>query len=442
MRHGVVKPAARNPATPDAAARVDAAVPSRQKGEAQLGPWILLLCAAVIAALRLASGNLSSIDFGSHYDIATAIAHGENAFSRVTTDALASPAIGVLYSPFLVFSRATAAAVFFVVNVCALTMLLRLTLGSGSRVSSRPLSPWAACVLAALIVNASPTLETLRLGQVSALLAFFLLRALLLPEGRSAPFALAAAMVLKSTFGALALPLLSWRHFRLCILGVAAFVAVSLAPALFGCNLWSSYASSAERLHHTLGAAGINNAAVHGSGLLNFDLFRNPIINLCCKGLAGAVLLAVLVRDYRLRRSVTLNTLVLAATVTLTVVYHRLHDALVLLPLLGLLTLGLWQQGRRTTSAFAAVFLLWFEIPESLILRAEETLGASSRWLITSPYRPAGLHHLMPLNACLMLLLLLFAAWVSFCEPAITFESKCSVPRDARDTPQAARIAH
>lgn len=71
----------------------------------------------------------------------------------------------------------------------------------------------------------------------------------------------------------------------------------------------------------------------------------------------------------------------------------------------------------------------------------EETFGASSPWSITSPYRPAGLLHPLPLNACVMLLALVFAAWVAFFEPAITIEAERSVSGDAGDAPQAARIA-
>ena len=180
-------------------------------------------------------------------------------------------------------------AVFFAVNVSALALLLRLTLGPDSRVSSRPLSPWAACGLAALILNSSPALEVLRLGQVSALLAFLLTRALLVPERRSAPLALAAAMVLKSTFGALSLPLLGWRRFRLCILGLTAFVALALAPALLGCDLRSSYASYAEHLHQAFRPTGINNAAVHGSGMLNFDPVPEPNHQSFLQGAGGSV---------------------------------------------------------------------------------------------------------------------------------------------------------
>ena len=120
---------------------------------------------------------------------------------------------------------------------------------------------------------------------------------------------------------------------------------------------------------------------------------------------------------WRARRSaLTLNTLVLAATATLTIVYHRKYDAILLLPLLGTLAVQLWNRERQGTAAAGAGFLLFFVIPDSILLKVGEVLGASSRWLIVSPFKPVGAHHVLPLNALVMIPLFAWATWVALFE--------------------------
>ncbi len=378
-----------------------------------LGRLAALAGTSALAALTLArvasiSASARFIDFENHYLAAAGIVGHRGTFAFTRDDAIVFPGSGVLFAPLFALSLPVARQVFLALNLAAAAIVVTLALRL-LPASARPRTLGSIAVGCALL-NTAPFVETLRLGQISLLIAALLFGSLVVVSRLAGAACLGTALALKASFGLFALLLVARRRVWLCVLALAVFAAIAASPALFGNELYATYRGYLARVQADFAPGAMNDPAVHGANNLSLEVVREPLLRLGLKAAFVALLAYALWRERR-ARSERLTALLLTACVSMLVVYHRLYDLVLVLPVLTTLLLDLVARGRARAAAPGAALLIFFALPQSAVLALAERLPAGPLF-IASPYAPQHLLHVAPVYGVAMLLLTCLAAWL------------------------------
>ena len=341
--------------------------------------WAALLLGLSALTVWRITRTATSVDFLHYMSVTRAMADSADLYAYTGEHVTDFPPYGIFFAPFLVLGPGVQEFVFLAINLAAASALILLIFRpSGAEGSEHPppvpLSGWLIALVGIALINTAPMMQALRQGQVSVLVSFLLILALLGRRSRAGPLWLATAMMLKYSSGLFALLALVKRGPAFCVAAFLLFLLWAVSPALVGADLTEAYSSYFESIERSFGPDGINNPEVHGSNLVHLGFFRPDAINWIGRGLMIVVFLLVL-RKERKRDGLGLEALLVTASLGMAVSYHRLYDLVILVPLLGALAACSWTGGRRWHFACALGFLLFFLVPQSLWNRIAAALG-------------------------------------------------------------------
>jgi hypothetical protein len=395
--------------------------------------WGLSLSGLSALALFQLAGVLQEadfVDFSNSYGASAALFAGRDPyapenFPRFFETSIAAyfpdhrappvfPGHAPLFAPFLLADLEVSQYLFFVLS-------LILGAATGILLVQRAIGPvrshlgWAALVVL-VSLSSSPGLYALSVGQTSLVRGFLVLWLL---AGARLPLkgvGLSIVVGLKYTAAPFGLLLLAKRRFLTCALAFVLFVAWATAPAWLGHDLVEVYGRYRSHIEEHL-ADGFFTYRGHGGDLLQLEFFREPALNWAGKAILGAILLAALWREIW-RPALSLNAVLLVTSATLCLVYHRLYDAVLLVPLLLVAARALWLRRRWGLAAIAIGFLAFFALPQGWVAEAANVLGEWVRedsWILVSPcHCDAELFTLFPLCGVVMLLCCAFTAVLNF----------------------------
>jgi hypothetical protein len=392
----------------------------------------LLLGLGALAAVQLAGvlRDADFVDFSNSYGLSAAIFGGRDPyaaenFPRFFETSIAAyfpdhrappvfPGHAPLFAPFLLADIEVSQYFFFVLSLllgaAGGVLLVRSAVGP-----VRSHLGWTALVVLAGLVS-SPSLYALSVGQTSLVRGFLILWLLVGARSRLEAVALSIAAGLKYTVAPFGLLLLAKRRVVACAVAFLLFIVWACAPAWLGHDLVEVYGRYRSLIEEHL-ADGFFTYRGHGGDLLQLEFFRQPVLNWLGKAILGVVLLVALWRERR-RPTLSLNAVLVVTCTTLSMVYHRLYDAVLLVPLLLVVVRHLWLRRRRASAAMGLGFLIFLLVPAPWVAELANVLGEwvgeSSLILVSPCHCDAELFTLFPLCGVVMLLLSVYASCLYF----------------------------
>lgn len=267
--------------------------------------------------------------------------------------------------------------------------------------------------------NASPVLKTLRLGQSTALIAFCLIAMLFYHRAFFRYVLFGTAAVMKYSLLTIWAPLFFFKkYYKLCFFSFLFFILAGLCPVFFYHDIFALVNAYLYELSRQTSGAGSNTYIISGFDMLHLDFIKNSIIEMSLKSLFifGGVWLFI--REIR-QPQVSVNLLFSASCLTMLISYHRLHDLIIVLPFLSLFSYVFFVKKQYGLLAICSFFYIYFLIPESIIFRISSLLGTKliflQEWIHLCSYNDniEQWHNLLPTHAVIMLLLTVFAYYLS-----------------------------
>ncbi|MDZ4861033.1 MAG: hypothetical protein SGI88_18840 [Candidatus Hydrogenedentes bacterium] len=283
---------------------------------------------------------------------------------------LVYPGLATFFLPFVPLGLYAGAYLFFVLNVMAGLAYYAIVVRASGLCSQfsmrRPCAETALVVLGAfLYVNSIFFTLCIRAGQVSiwASLFFFLSLVAAGVSRRACCMGIAAA-IKYSNIPLLALTSLSKGQLRCCVLAFCWFLALSLAPCIFGHSPITLYQSYARCLSQWMQPGGGNNFAESGQTMVSLGYFKPYGLNAIVSATLLGIFSVVLWKDRRFSRDINnLHVIFALVCLSLLLVYHRVYDAVLAYPILLVEAVALFRSNRRWHATVAAGFALVFVLP-------------------------------------------------------------------------------
>jgi len=347
------------------------------------------------------------------------------------------PGLLIFYIPYMLFDIHSARLLYFLLSLTAsifvYVWIFKLS-GLLKKVNFRNpnLNTLMFFAGAFIFLNSSPQLMCQRNGQVGIwvlllLLLFFTtqnryLRAILFGLGTVFKYSM-------MTFFA---PLLFLKkQYYICFAAFVVFLLVCMWPALAGYNLIDLYLRYIDVIRNTIGG-GCNSYELAGHDMLQFGYFRITLVNIIGKVFFAAIMLFIFWRE-RKKEGIGLNLLLLVFCFTMLVSYHRLYDNIIVVLLLLLKTNFLITKKNWMNVSICGIFLGFYMIPVSWILKIADYLGNNvpllSKIFYASPY--AQFSAVLPLIAWSQTILGLYVLYLYFyTEDDYTFELEIKTRQD------------
>ncbi len=301
------------------------------------------------------------------------------------------PSISILLMPFtflplLLVEHATLALTFLAALGCILLVVIRYRLYRGNSLLTpcyENLLVWSIIFLAAV---SGPVLNMLRYGQLVSFAWLCMLFALLYPGNRrSNVVLLALAAGIKYSLLPLTAPLLLLqKRWGTCACGFILFAILALLPGLWLGGIIPGITEYLRMLVDDMGS-GVNSYA-NGTNynMVQFDFLRFPIVNLLGKSLVLGLVLLTIIRVWKTRSTeqdrrfpleLTPAEFGLFTSATLCLSYHRIHDALIMIPFLAAVCIQGFQRKRYKEFTVSMLFLLYMAVPLSQDYQISSLIG-------------------------------------------------------------------
>lgn len=265
-----------------------------------------------------------------------------------------------------------------------------------------------------LFFNSSPVLMCLRHGQqmiwtTMALLFFFSCRS---RYTKTVLFGLST--LLKYSMVTLFAPMLFLKkQYFICIAAFILFVCLALFPVLLGFNPVTLYLQYFDVIKQAMTGA----CSFQGSGynMLQIDFFSIPHLNTIGKLIIAAIILPIMWKE-RGKEEFSLNLLLLLFCFSMLLSYHRLYDNVIVLLFLLLKAHFLVLKKDWRNVAVCAMFMGFFIIPLSWVLRVSNALGQAFPQLGNIFYlcNFSNLNTLLPIPALVQLALSFYVLYLYF----------------------------
>jgi len=264
-----------------------------------------------------------------------------------------------------------------------------------------------------VICNSSPVLTALRLGQSTIFIAAAILFTVWYQGGscivRPALFGIAA--VFKYTMVPfLGFLFLAKRKLKLCVYGAGVFFLFALSPLLSGNNLLELYQKYVDVLKLSMRKGSLNSYEVSGYDMIHIGFFKLNTINIVLIVVVLLLLILVLIRAWK-SHSLKDETVLFVLCLTMLPTYHRLHDLVVILPLICLISYQALFAKRVWVAAPGLIFLGFMLLPLSLLNRVAAKIGPFCNDFIYSS-SSMGVDDIFPLQAIFMILVTCWAFYV------------------------------
>jgi len=350
---------------------------------------IVVFFLSAVTAFRLGKVYTRDVfnDFNAYYDVTKTLVHGLSPYnldnlSLHWVDApIVFPGYLALFWPFVFFDLDVAKYLYLSLNIIlgvilAITLFKKILHINTASFFSDGKSRYIFILAIFIFLNSAPFMTSLKQGQTSILLAFSLF---MLISSRSSfrvwrYFLMSAAAVLKYTimpfYGII---LFVRKEFKVCILGFFLFCIWGALPFLFGHNLFSLYAEYIDVLRSQVGG-GFNSFPISGYNMVQLDCFKIPFIGMVLKLVLISLFVYIFVKRIK-RKGIGLNFMFMAMCLTMIIVYHRVYDIAIIMPLLIMVSITLFE-GRRWAEGFISLcFVLFFLLPESVVFRVADMIG-------------------------------------------------------------------
>jgi len=343
----------------------------------------------VITIFRLGKIYTRTIfnDFNAYYDVSKTILHGvdpyklENLSLRWVDPPIVFPGYVSFYIPFVLFDLDIAKYLYLSFNIILGFMLAFILF---QRVITRDelhkfKNDKSTCFFVFAIfafLNSTPFLTCLKHGQTSIILAFCLLLLLVRKSSNNifSYFLMSTAAVLKySIMPFYGIMLFCKQQFKLCIIGFVLFLFWAIIPIFFGHNLVMLYTQYISVLKSQI-SGGFNSFPVSGYNMIQLDCFKISSIGLFFKGVFVLIFFHLLIKNIK-KQEIGLNFVFMTMCVTMIIVYHRVYDMAIIMPLLIMVAIVLWKDKKFTQTVIATAFILFFMLPESIVFTVANILG-------------------------------------------------------------------
>jgi len=261
-----------------------------------------------------------------------------------------------------------------------------------------------------LFLSSQNAMNTMRLGQIPVVLAFFLYGMFWLSQSpflRTFFFAFIAAM--KFSVLTVFAPLLYFKgHWKFCIAAFAIFILFCISPVFCGNDLKEVYEGYFQAAKQAYQPGECGHYDTCGVFMCHIEFFKNSLINYLLKAGVVACIVWIFWRE-RKTKSLSDTLLMLAMNLTMLLSYHQAHDMSLVFPLFFIRLLGFAREKNWTYFGIEALFLLYLIVPGTLILKTASLIGGFCRVesIVFCTNEPWGApyHHLFPITALWMIAL-------------------------------------
>lgn len=305
---------------------------------------------------------------------------------------LVYPGVLAYFLPAVALGMKASSYVYFVLNVVAAMSYFVLVMrwsGMKGRFALSPPNGYAVTLVlgTALYLNSVFTLLALRSGQTSVMAALLMGLALAPYPAWARGVGLGTSTALKySNAPLIGLFFVVKRRFLLVAVAAVVFLVLSLFPVVFGHDPIALYRSYVENLRLWQGDRGGNTFAVSGETMIWLGYVAWPPGLWLMRAAIALVFIVALCRESRRPEGEpTVNTALFAACATMSLVYHRAYDAVLVYPLLFAQTVLLLEQRKLVRGGIGAVFCAVFALPGRVFEAAGESCaGYMPAWVLVS----------------------------------------------------------
>ena len=363
--------------------------------------WVFSLLIFFTVRMYRSYVNDIGVDFTLFFSCTYAAVHEQDFFSvknlifyEWEESMMVLPGLLVFYIPYMLLNIHDAHLVYFLFSLAASVFVyIWIFKLSGLLKKVDFLNPNLNTLLfftsAFIFLNSSPQLMCQRNGQVGiwVLLLVLLFFSVENKYPRAVLFGLAA--VFKYSMMTFFAPLLfAKKQYFICFTAFAVFLLVCMWPALAGYNLVDLYIRYVDVIKNTIGG-GCNSFELAGHDMLQFGYFRLVLLNSLGKLFFTGIMLFIFWKE-RKKEGIGLNLLLLVFCFTMLVSYHRLYDNIIVVLLLLVKTNFLVIKKNWINASICGLFLGFYLIPVSWILKFADYLGKNMPWCVkifyVSPY--------------------------------------------------------
>ena len=346
---------------------------------------VLLALLTLLRFGKLFTRNVFN-DFNAYYDVSQAIIKGVDPYNLANLSLkwvdppIVFPGYVSFFAPFVIFDLDIAKYLYLILNI-----LLGITVGiilfkhvlQLEKKDLKSLNKNSFFFVLALFafLNSAPFLTCLKHGQTSILLAFSMLFIIATSKaGIFSYFLMSTAAVLKySIMPFYGILLFCKRHFILCLGSFFLFLFWGIIPAFFGHNLGELYSKYISVLKEQI-AGGFNSFPISGYNMIQLDCFKIPFLGLGLKLVFVGIFFVLLYKNIK-RKVIGVNFMLFSMCVTMIIAYHRVYDMVLVIPLLIMVLITLIQAKKVPQAAIAAIFILFFLLPETIVFSISNLIG-------------------------------------------------------------------
>jgi hypothetical protein len=404
----------------------------KMKNKNHLG-LLLFILLACLAGLRIffVARSTEFVDFRAYYDMTWAMLRGENPFIianlRVWNWAEAPifyPGAAPIFLPLMGFGIDTAKYIFLAVNIIAGIVLMLIVLGrfglwenTGTQAQKIRSGEILPLILILLFLGSTPFIACLRHGQICTVASIILCTVLFYSDKVRGGILLGLTAMMKYSMITVSAPVILIRRNGLpvCVIGFSIFLIAGLFPLISGGNLTETYMSYYNEMNRQM-VHGFNTYAESGYNMLHADLIAIPPLRTALK---ISVLVATFIVIIRTRhKELGIPEMLLIASSTMIISYHRLYDLVLVLPFLLAGIPYYWKKGGFSASVIMMVLVTALMIPENTVYGLSSAIGGiypNNGIFCLSRFR--NFQHILPLYPFVTLAIFICALLLCFRRP-------------------------
>lgn len=400
------------------------------------------LCMVVILRLLMVYMNGIYPDARVFVDTANLIRQGINPYTGGFGDhAIQAPTMSILAMPLCFCTKNARNTVMFVLGAVSFILYCLMAFrayGFGCRQCVAPrwrhLPIWF--VLACLFIS-SPISGMLRIGQNSSIAAVLLFAALLHPSRDNGPNVLflgLSAAVKYSLMTMLAPVLVLQKRWKMSLLAFGLFAIMLLCLGFWVDNVFLVLRDYVTMCAKSTTGGG-NSYNVHAFYFLSIGFLKIAPLNSLLKYSLLVMYVCALVRIWRggdktgeigFPGHLTATDWGLLTVITMLVSYHRIQDAILFMPFIGIMFLESFYEaldGRLNSRAVSRSLVLlalvvFWTLPSSMVFAAGSWIGkrfpGGERYFFYTDDAVGGFYHIFPLMPCVLLAMAVFFFWLEF----------------------------
>ncbi len=228
-----------------------------------------------------------------------------------------------------------------------------------------------------LFFNSSPVLMCLRHGQQMIWITLTILFFFSCGNRYAKIILFGLGTLLKYSMVTLFAPMLFLKkQYFICVAAFILFVCLSLFPVLLGYNPFELYRQYIGIVKDVMSSGNVCSFQGSGYNMLQIDFFIIPYLNTLGKIAIAAIILPIMWNE-RGKEEFSLNLLLLLFCFSMLLSYHRLYDNVIVLLFLLIKTHFLVLEKDWGNATVCAMFLGFFLIPFSWVLRVSNSLGTA-----------------------------------------------------------------